>query len=211
MDGMRFWKTAAAAAILSVAGPLVAPAPPAEAGQALSLQRFLVGNLEPDTGRFLAQGGRGAQNVFRDSVLLLVFSGPVDLDSLNERTVKIGIPTGSGRYIPAEGDLYRYSIRKFDGVSGSFVHRRTWRNRVLFDPLRRQASMLEQNPLGLQPETNYEFTIPGVVDGALKTVRSSRGRPMGWTFRTTFRTTDDFFHGMMECPPLEHEDDLRGD
>jgi len=89
-------RTVAAVGVLAVAAVLGVGAPRAEARAPLLVKRFLLGQLEPYTYRFVATGARGTQNAYRDNLVLLVFSRPVDLDSVDDRTVRIGIPSGNG-------------------------------------------------------------------------------------------------------------------
>ena len=198
---MRSSMASAAAALAILAAVLGFGAAGAGARQTLQVKRFLLGRLEPNTGKFLATGGRGETRAFRDSAILLVFSAPVDFESLGSRTVKIGIPTASGLAAPAEGGFFRlYDLKKFDPVSGTYRVQRVYRNRVLFDPTNEQACPMNPGhgfePFeGFEADTTYSVTVPGTDSGALKTLRAGDGSPLATTFQTTFRTSAEFQAG----------------
>jgi hypothetical protein len=186
---MRTRTAVALALLLSGAGLAAAP-PPAEARTTFLVKRFLLGRLEPGTQRFVAHGGPGTTNVPRDSVILFVFSKPLDLESLDLRTVRIGIPSKPGLQFPAEGDFYPYRERRLDEVSGEFVEsRRRFRNRVLFDPVKSQSPAQQQNRLGFEADATYSVRLEGVDRGSLRTVMSRGGIALEVSFETTFRTT----------------------
>ena len=48
-------------------------------------------------------GGNGTTNAYRDSKLLMVFNVPVDFNSVDNRTIRIGIPTGNNLLVEAQG------------------------------------------------------------------------------------------------------------
>ena len=83
-------------------------------------------------------------------------------------------------------------MNRFDPVSGTYVEKRTWRNRVLFDPMARREIPFLANPEGFRPRTTYAVTLPGIDAGALKAVESASGTLLETTFATTFATTDEF-------------------
>ncbi len=186
---MRLWKMAAAAAVLAGTAALGAGAPSADAKGNLIVKRFLLGRLEPNTDQFIATGGRGTTNAFRDNVIQFVFTAPVDFSTLNERTIRIGVPSGPVLFIDAEGSYYRYVVKEFDPVSGTFVPKRTYKNRVIFDPTSRQEPTIKQNPYGFLENSVYSVTVNGIDNGETKVVKSEDGRPNLQTFTTTFRTT----------------------
>lgn len=190
---MRTWKGLGGLLALSLLVVLGSATDPAEAGGTLFVRKFLVGRLEENTGKFIATGARGSDDVPRDAVLLFVFSAPVDLDTLDDRTVRIGVPTQPGLILPAEGSFHRYVVRKFDPVTATYRDRRVYRNRVLFDPTRRFDDPLRRNPDGFEANALHTVTLPGLDRGALKTVRSRKGKAVAFTFTTTFRTTDRYF------------------
>jgi hypothetical protein len=190
---MRFWKMAAAAAVLAGTAALGTGSPSAEAQGNLVVKRFLLGRLEANTDKFIATGGRGTANVFRDNVIQFVFTAPVDFQTLNQRTIRIGVPSGPTLFIDAEGSYYRYILKAFDPVSGTFVPKRTYRNRVIFDPTSRQEQdITKQNPYGFLENSLYSVTVPGIDSGETKVVKSEDGRPNLQTFTTTFRTTASY-------------------
>src|SRR5690349_2564653 len=100
---MRSWKMVAASAVLAGTAALGAGASSADAKGNLIVKRFLLGRLEANTNTFIATGGRGTTNAFRDNVIQFVFTAPVDFNTLNPRTVKIGVPSGPVLFIDAQG------------------------------------------------------------------------------------------------------------
>lgn len=187
---MRFWKMAAAAAVLAGTAALGAGSPVADAKGNLIVKRFLLGRLETNTDEFIATGGRGTTNVFRDNVIQFVFTAPVDFSTLDQRTIKIGVPSGPTLFIDAKGSYYGYVVKVFDPVSGGFVAKRTYRNRVIFDPTSRLAAQeSDKNPYGFLENSTYAVTVPGIDTGETKVVKSVDGRPNLQTFTTSFRTT----------------------
>jgi hypothetical protein len=207
---MRFRMMAAAAAVLSVTLALGTVAPRAEASNPLVLKRFLLGRIAGDgTDKFIATGGRGTQNAYRDNVLMFVFTAPVIIDStdaakvrayidsnLNTRTIKVGVPAGPGTFIQAEGTFYQYVLKAYDSGSGQFFPRRYYRNRVMFDPTSRPTLFPppvkpDQNPYGLLTNSLFSVEVPG-IDTSPKTVKTVDGKPVLNTFNTTFRTTDKY-------------------
>ena len=69
---LRSWKAGAVTAALGAIALLGGGSSTAEARGDLVVKRFLIGRLEPNTDRFIATGGRGTQNVFRDAAQLFV-------------------------------------------------------------------------------------------------------------------------------------------
>lgn len=187
---MRFGTVAAAAMVLAGAAVIGAGTPSADAKGNLVVKRFLIGQLAPKTDVFVATGGRGTTNVFRDNVIQFVFTAPVDLDTVNQRTIKIGVPTGPTLFIDAEGRFYPYVVKEF--FSGQYIPKRTYHNRVLFDPLSRYEKSISQNPYGFLENSTYSVTVPGIDGGETKVVKSQDGRPNLQTFTTTFRTTANY-------------------
>lgn len=178
--------------LLAAAAALVAGPPPAAAEAELVVRKFLLGYLEEDTGRFVATGARGTDNAFRDNVILLVFSAPVDFGSVDHRTVRIGVPSGNGLLADAGGSFIRHEVRKFNPASGAWEVRKVYRNRILFDPVNRTAPVAERNPDGFPASTLHSVTVPGLDRGARETVRGRRGQRNLRTFTTTFRTTTEY-------------------
>lgn len=201
---LRSWKTVALAATLGTLASF-AGAPDADAGRGLVVKRFLLGRLEANTDRFIATGARGTTNAYRDNVVMIVFSAPVNFNSLDNRTVKMGIPAGGNLFLDAEGAFYRYSVKKFDPVSSTFVVKRTYRNRVIFDPTKRQEPLLKQNPYGFEQDSTYTVSVPGIDSGTTKVVRSVDGGMNQRTFTTTFRTTDRYLQDYQQPRILKVE------
>jgi hypothetical protein len=201
---MRSWKFAAAAGVVAVGAALAAGAPAAEAKGDLILRRFLIGQLEPNTEKFIATGAGGTTNVFRDNALMFVFSAPVYKASevgttgrlpggnFNTSTIKIGVPSGPSLFIDAEGTFYAYVVKRFDAGSGQFVPQRIYRNRVIFDPTSRREAQNSQNPYGFVDNSLYTVTVAGIDTGATKVVRTVKDRPNLVTYVTSFRTTDKY-------------------
>ena len=186
---MRPWKMAAAAIL--AAASLGAVAPRAEAGQVLVVKRFLMGHLEANTNRFVATGGKDTTNARRDDCILFVFTAPVDLDTLDSKTVRIGIPSSTpGLLFDAKGSFSTYTVNRFDANSGQYVPKKTYRNRILFDPTRRWDLPIYQNPDGFTPYQTHTVTIPGVDMSTPRLLLSTDGTPLRRTFTTTFKTTD---------------------
>jgi hypothetical protein len=197
---LRSWKTALAVSALAAAA-VGGAAADAEAGKDLTVKRFLVGRLEDGTNKFVALGGRGTQNVYRDSVIMIVFSTQVDMSKLtpsdpyspfnhlNDRTIKIGIPAGPGLIVQAEGKYDQYVLRQFNPSSGLFEPKKIYKNRVLFDPTKRFGDPATQNPYGFEANSLYSVIVPGLDGGDTKTVRTPEGEFLTTGFTTTFRTT----------------------
>ena len=196
----RSWKVGIAVAALASVAVLGGAGSTAEAKGDLVVKRFLVGRLEPNTDRFVALGGRGTQNVYRDCVVMLVFSRALDLSHvvpgntstpfkhIDDRTIQIGIPAGPGLFIQAEGSYYQYVVKQFDPQFG-FVPKRAYKNRIIFDPTKRFDDPTVRNPYGLEANSLYSVDVPGLDTGDTKTVRTADGRYNARTFTTTFRTT----------------------
>lgn len=184
---MKFgsWKTALGTLAL---GALIAlgTSAPAEAKGNLIVKRFLTGRLDRgQSERFTATGSRGTDNAFRDNVIMLVFTAPVSFESVNNRTVKIGIPAGGNLFIDAEGRFLRYTIKQYNNTSGSWEIKRAYKNRILFDPT-------DGNPFGFEANSKYTVTVPGLDEGSTKVVRSTKGNYCERTFTTSFTTTSDY-------------------
>jgi hypothetical protein len=196
---MRFWKMAAAVAVLAGTAALGAGSPSADAKGNLIVKRFLLGRLAVNTDEFIATGGRGTANVFRDNVIQFVFTAPVDFGTLDQRTIKIGVPSGPTLFIDAKGSYYAYVVKQFDPVSGGFVAKRTYKNRVIFDPTSRQEQKeADKNPYGFLENSTYSVTVPGIDSGETKVVKSVDGRPNLQTFTTSFRTTTTYLQDYIQ-------------
>jgi hypothetical protein len=160
------------------------------------VKRFLTGRFEHGTGKFIATGARGTQNVYRDNVVMFVFSAPVNFNTVDTRTIKVGIPSVNGTVIQAEGTFYQYKTYEEDLFSDESVWpvKKVYRNRIVFDPTGRDSSkdISPENPYGFEVDSPYEVTVPGLDSGTDKVVYAARGSGCLRTFRTTFRTTDEF-------------------
>jgi hypothetical protein len=190
---MGSWKTTIAAGLLGATALFAAGATPAESAGDLVVKRFLLGRISPEgTDEFIATGGRGTTNAFRDNVIMFVFTEPVDFDSINSRSVKIGIPSGQNLFIDAPGTFYRYVEKVYDPSLNAYVPKRSYRNRILFDPTSRNEPVTSQNPYGLEGTSLYSVTVPGIDSGTTRVVYSAKGRPNLRTFTTTFRTSGDY-------------------
>ena len=193
---MRIGKIAATVAVLTLATVLGAGARQADARDPFVVKRFLLGRLEPTTHRFVATGARGTTNAYRDNVIMLVFSAPLEFGTLDGKTVGIGIPTSGGLMRPAEGTLIPYATYardESDPSGGAYRRRRTYRNRVLFDPTMELGCPANPNH-GFDSDTTYSVTIAGTDRGATRTVRSTAGTPLEASFATTFATTDEYIY-----------------
>jgi hypothetical protein len=188
---MGIRKVLAALAILVVGTNLGMGTPRLEARPNLVLSKFLLGKNYGAWG-FRPVAGRGATGVFRDSSILLVFTAPVDFDTVNSRTVRIGIPTTAGLVLPAEGSFYRVVGRRFDPVSNTFIDFKVFRNRILFDPTSPDDGMFCVTPEGLEENSLYTVTIPGIDRGPIKTLETPDGRPNMVTFTTSFTTGEEY-------------------
>lgn len=179
---MGIRKVLAALAILAVGTTLGTGTPRLEARPGLVVSRFLLGKYAGAWGGFIPYAGRGSSGVYRDSSVLLVFTAPVDFDTLDARTVRIGMPTSGGLVLPAEGRFYRYA-----GRLG-----RVLRNRVVFDPTSPDDEMFCVTPEGLHANALYTVTIPGIDRGPAKTLETPDGRPNMVTFTTSFTTGEEY-------------------
>jgi len=112
-------------------------------------------------------GGTGTTNAYRNNRLEFTFSAPLDESTVNDRTIQIGIPSGTNLFLTTPGTF---------SVDG---------NRVYFDPTRTATG---PRPFGLEPNSTYSVSVFGVPDP--KTITSVEGKPVLSTFTTTFVTTD---------------------
>ena len=65
--------------------------------QDLALTTFLIVEENPN-GTVTQIGGPNSTNVLRDARLQFTFNTPVDIGSVNDRTLRVGIPTGGGLF-----------------------------------------------------------------------------------------------------------------
>ena len=212
---MRAWRTPAVG-LLALFAALGAFAPAANGDETaleralhrlrfrLFVKNFQVGHLEPNTDRFLPVGGDGAEGVRRDAVVMIVFSEPISLARvipgnpstafvhINDRSVRIGIPSENGLLFHAPGQFYQYVEKEWDPQQG-FVPKRAYADRILFDPTRRFSDPSTQTPEGLKADSLYSVTVPTIEHGARKTVRTRDGARIGRTFTATFRTGYEYY------------------
>jgi hypothetical protein len=189
---LRFWKRMGALATFAACALIGAAAPNADAKKPLVVKRFLLGRLEPNTGKFIATGARGTTNAMRDNVIMFVFTANVDLKSVNARTVRIGIPATSGLFIDAPGSFYYYEVKRFDSVANDFVTQKLYKNRILFDPTSRYEPVLQQDPYGFAENATYSVIVPGLDADTVKVVRGTNGSYNLRTFATSFGTADRY-------------------
>ena len=121
--------------------------------QDLYLDSFLIVQ-ETATGHLVQLGGPGSREVERDARLLFTFNVPVDLATVNDRTLRVGIPTPGGLYIEATG-IYYHPV---DPGTGEQIL-----NQVLFNPTFSRAQSTPDNPLGFNSNEEYNIEIPSVL------------------------------------------------
>ncbi len=178
-----------AGAAAAAAGVLLAVPTPAPAGgrDSLRVLRIRVGTLEPDSNRFLPLRGAVAP---RDAVVLVKFSAPVDLETVDFGTIRV---RSNVEELPGyRGDYYLHQVVRWGYARGGFVATRTYENRVLFDPLGRWSEPEFQNPYGYSPFSFYTVAVPGIEDGHRATVLDLEGRPVRKSAERSFRTGDGF-------------------
>jgi hypothetical protein len=131
---------------------------------------LVVARLELVDGAGSPTGGPGDTNAFRNNRLRIVFTRNVDADSVNDRTILIGVPSSGGLFLAAEG---RFEV---DG------------NEVLFDPT--VTATGAPHPLGFDAGLEYSVTVRGVPDA--KAVRSDIGKPVLTEYVAKFTTSDSY-------------------
>ena len=115
-------------------------------------------------------GARGATNAYRNNRIHFTFSEDVLGSSVDDRTIQIGIPSGTNLFLTAQG---RFTT---DG------------NEVLFDPT--VTATGAPNPFGLEADSDYTVIVKGLPEP--KTIRSIADDQVMEEFRTTFKTTDKY-------------------
>ena len=202
----------AAAGVLVAAGiliPTLAPAglvpfPFAPTPEPFVVKRFETGPRGFSSENFFPVGGPGGTDVRRDDFLRFTFSGALDRDSLNERTVRIVAGGESGAApseAPTPGAFSPDFERTFNWSSEAWELSRDHRRRVVFDPTGRDEWDFERrNPFGFAADTLYTVTLPGNDEGATETVTGRDGRPLARTFRTTFRTGSAYNFSSYDLP-----------
>jgi len=129
-------------------------------------------------------GGDGTTNAYRDSKILMIFNTAVDFDTVNNRTIKIGLPTGSNLLIEAQG--------RFEPVA----KKPNW---VLFNPTYKteydaaNPDREPDNPFGMDGNAVYSIDIPSVsVTDAKKYVMNRAGDPMAKSYLGAFATSNEY-------------------
>jgi hypothetical protein len=113
-------------------------------------------------------GATGTTNAYRNNLLKFTFSENVDESTVSDRTVQIGIPSGTNLFLTATG---RFEV---DG------------NVVIFDP--RVTVIGGPHPFGFEADSTYSVTVKGLPE--TKTIQSTSGDPVLSSFATSFTTTD---------------------
>jgi Big-like domain-containing protein len=113
-------------------------------------------------------GASGTTNAYRNNRLRFTFSEEVDASSVSDRTIQIGIPSGTSLFLTAKGRF------ETDG------------NVVIFDP--RVTVIGEPHPFGFEADSVYSVTVKGLPE--TKTIQSPGGDQVMSTFTTSFTTTD---------------------
>lgn len=115
-------------------------------------------------------GATGTENAYRNNRLTLTFSEKLDPSTVSDRTIQIGIPSGTNLFLTAQG---RFLV---DG------------NVVTFDPT--VTVMGAPHPFGFEPNSVYSVIVKGLPDA--KTLLTVQGKPVLSPFATTFTTTDQY-------------------
>jgi Bacterial Ig-like domain len=113
-------------------------------------------------------GASGTTNAYRNNRLRFTFSEEVDASSVSDRTIQIGIPSGTSLFLTAKGRF------ETDG------------NVVTFDP--GVTVIGEPHPFGFEADSVYSVTVKGLPE--TKTIESPAGDQVVSTFTTSFTTTD---------------------
>jgi hypothetical protein len=113
-------------------------------------------------------GAQDSTNAYRNNRLIFTFSEKVDPTTVDDRTIQIGIPSGTNLFLTAQG---RFTT---DG------------NQVLFDPTVTNTNA--PNPFGFEANSVYSVTVKGLPEA--KTIQSVRGKPVLSPYTTNFTTTD---------------------
>ncbi len=149
--------------------------------QDLAVLTFLIVEERPN-GVLVPIGGPDSTNVLRDARLLFTFNTMVDIDSVNDRTIRVGIPTGGGLFEKAQG-IYYHPI---DPDNGTQVY-----NQVIFNPTYTVAGTVADNPEGLDRLAVYQVLIPSVLT-ANNYVRNLVGDGIVTEYTASFETGADY-------------------
>jgi hypothetical protein len=147
----------------------------------LALVTFLITEERAD-GSLVQIGGPNSTNILRDARLLFTFTTSVDLASVNDRSLKVGIPTGSGLTEKAVG-IYYHPVNSFTGEQ--------IRNQVVFNPTFSVAGSYADNPEGFKRLTSYDIEIPSVETSNVY-LRNLKGDGAVTAYLTKFETGSDY-------------------
>jgi len=125
--------------------------------QDLAVMTFLIVE-ERANGTYVQIGGPESTDVLRDSRLLFTFNTMVDLDSVTDRTLRVGIPTGGGLVEKAQG-IYYHPV---DPSNGSKIH-----NQIIFNPTYTTEGPTADNPEGFDRMAVYQVHIPSVLNSSV--------------------------------------------
>lgn len=155
-----------------------------DADKDLFLQKFLVVD-----DHLNSLGGSGSTDVYRDARLLFVFNVPVDINSVNERTIRIGNPVAGGLFLPAVG--------RFETVSGH-------PNQIVFNPTFSKGNPGSQadNPLGFGAFGIYQIEILSVMESSVY-VKNLSGGGVVQTYRGQIQTIDEYI-------PTQNQPEISG-
>ena len=130
-------------------------------------------------------GATDTSNAYRNNRLRFTFSEKVDPDTVSDRTIAIGIPSGTNLFLTALGRFLP------DG------------NEAVFDPTVTVTGT--PNPFGFEPDSTYSVLVKGVPD--TKTIKTLSGDPVREEFTTSFRTTDLYLPDLDQPSAVEIEPD----
>jgi len=139
-------------------------------------------------------GGDGSDGAPRDSRILLTFSSAVDMATVGQPMIRIGIPLGN---------LFLEAIGRFESVPGRS-------DQVLFNPQATwpTGSVLD-NPLGFDANMMYAVDVLSTADQA-DTVQSTAGDPIEESFHAMF-TTGTTYATDWGAPSVVGTDPAHGD
>ncbi|MCU0725723.1 MAG: Ig-like domain-containing protein [Planctomycetes bacterium] len=156
------------------------------------LQKFLV--VDRSEGA-KSLGGPDSTDVYRDARLLLAFNVPPDMTTVNDRTVRIGIPAGGGL---------------FQNAVGKFVQNVNNPREVFFDPTYTKANpgSTADNPLGFEANAIYQIELLSIYETTLA-VRNLSGGGLVSTYRAQIQTID-YYLPTREQPEITGHDPADG-
>jgi len=144
-------------------------------------------------------GGDGTTNAYRDSKILFVFNVPVDFNSVDNRTIRIGIPTGNNLLVEAQG--------RFEPVAKE----PSW---VLFNPTYKTSYDPDypdnepDNPFGLDGNAVYSVIVPSIED-TNRYLENQKGDPIVKRYDAQFATSNDYIQTFTQ-PDLVETNPLNG-